>query len=239
MSSDIRRWITLCEAEVQDNDTLLRHLKAAAHEHGSPLRQHNWQTYYPEFERIALHPNHIRFAASGKAGAFMRSPEAEAIVVDAGWLITVLQDRSDRRGLNPDGSQRWHHFVEVRLESQAGEIPHQTPTELYHVTPQETVPAILQHGLLPHRPSRPEMHRYPPRIHFATSLKAAQQIERLFRTYDADHQIDRPYTILRVAPAVQPLYIDQEYHKDGVFTTQPVPPEQIKVYGNALGDKGG
>ena len=228
VSHDLRYWITLCES--LNDAALMTRLKAAAHEHGSPIEQHNWQSYYPEFERIVQHPNRIRFAASGKAGEFMRSPEAETLVADAGWLITVLHDRSNRRGLNPDGSQHWHHFVEVRLESQAGETPYQMPTELYHVTPSTTVPAILAQGLLPQRPSRPEMHRYPPRIHFATSLKAAQKIEQLFRAYDADHQIERSYALLRVAPeAAQPLYIDQEYHNDGLYTTEPVPPNQIEV----------
>jgi len=217
---------TLIEAQFA---AVLDRLMAAAHGYGSPRRQERGQAYYPEFDRIDSTPFKIRFAAIDTAGEFMKSPEAEAIVAQAGWAITVLHDRSERRGLNPDGSQRWSHFVEVRLENLSGEKPYEPMRELYHVTPTEYVPRILRQGLLPRRTSRPDQHRYPPRIHFATSLEAAKKIERLFRNYDQQHQIDRSYSILRVAPeAVDPVYVDPEFHRDGVYTTKPVPPSALQ-----------
>lgn len=226
----MRYFEIVAESMDQNRDRqLYDELVAAAHAFGSPVENDNGRPFYPEFERVSMSIYKIRFAAHGKAGEFMKSAQASAIVERAGWFISVLRDRSEQRGLNPDKSPRMRHFVEVRLEDvEHGEEVYSPPAILYHVTPASNVPSILQHGLEPRGPTRPEMHRYPPRIHFATSPDAAERIQRILTKHDIGNGVTRPYATVRVdSTAVKPLYVDPEFHSDGVYTINPVPAAAI------------
>jgi hypothetical protein len=210
---------------LNDQKPLFDSLVKAAVSHGSPTAKDDRRTIYPEFDRVVLGTHTIRFAAAGKAGQFMRTSQAENMVHDAGWMITVLADRREQYGLNSDGSQRWREFVEVRLEyASEGQAPYETPTELFHVTPTQNVASILQHGLEPRAASRADKHRYTARVHFATSMDGAERIKSILSKHDGHDS----FAILRVDPkAVSPIFIDPEFRHHGVYTNKPVPAKAI------------
>ena len=202
---------------------------------GSPTKMDGGRPYYPEFDRVDIHVDKIRFAATGKAGEFMASPQGEQFCLQHGWIITVLRPHEEQRGFNQDGTPRMFKFVEVRLEHpEKAQQPQEwnKVTELFHVTPTQNVQSILQQGLEPRGPTRPDMHRYPPRIHFARSMEAAIRMKGMFEKYDAKNGIHRDYSILQVDPAaVDPKYLDPEFHRDGIYTTKHVPASAIHLLG--------
>lgn len=216
--------------ETQQHVDLFRRLEAEAHTNGSPKIK-GTPSYYPEFDRVVINLYNMRFAVSGKAAEFMKSPTAERIIDDAGWFISVMKDHSEQRGFNQDKTPRIVHYTEVRLEnSKEGDGGYHSPDILYHVTPTENVESILQHGLIPMKASRPEKHKYPPRIFLATSLEAATAIEKMFRKHDEETNTKRSYTVLKInSKMVKPLYIDPEFRRGGYYTNNPIPISAITI----------
>lgn len=185
----------------------------------------------PEFGPADIANDKIRFSVQGKAAEFMKRPETERFIESRGWIITALTDRTEQRGFEEDGSPRMHHYTLVRLENPSrARSPYEEPQELFHVTAVQNAKNILVHGLEPRGPSRPDLHRYPPRIHFATSRAAAERMKNMFIKHDAKSGREITYVVMWVDPkAVSPKYIDPEFHRDGIYTTEPVPSSAIRL----------
>ena len=207
-------------------------LEKAAAVAGSYTKDDNGRTIYPEFDRVVIRGHSMRFTTEGKAAEFMKSPAAEKVITDAGWLISVMKDRQEQHGLHPDKTPRFREYTEVRLEdTERGETAYYSPEKLFHVTTEEQVASILEHGLEPREPTRPDMHQYKPRIHFALTRDGAEKIKRQFEKYDEARGVERQYAVLLVdTSAVDPIYVDPEYRRDGVYTDKPVPPGAITLF---------
>lgn len=128
-----------------------------------------------------------------------QAEELETVLVDKaqslGWS---LLSRSDRRGVT------W--WFEPDPETKGQISIDRLPSKLYHVTPTENVPDILQRGLEPRRRSvAGTTRRYSPRVYFATSSSTAKSMSKKDITTDL--------TLLQVdiKKANVPFYVDQEF----------------------------
>lgn len=206
----------------QPHSNLFHRLEHEAELEGSP--RNGWAM--KEFDRVSIHGHHMRFAVTGAAAKFIKSQKAKDLIEQTGWFISVMRDHEEQRGFNEDGSPRMFSFVEVRLEdAKEGATAYGLPATLYHATPVENVSSILSRGLEPREATRPEKHQYPARIHLATSREAAEFISKKLADHDG-----KEFAMLEVdAAAVEPVYIDPEFKKGGVFTNQPVPSKAIRL----------
>jgi hypothetical protein len=225
------RYRELFEDRLNAGSDLFHAIQKAAHAFGSPSKLDGFRAIYPEFDRVVINARNMRFAAMGRAGEFIETPEAETLIKSFGWTVTVLKTQRERAGFNPDQTQRYKDFVEVRLEdAEKGEELFNLPDVLFHVTARENVDSILEHGLEPRTPSRPELHRYPSRIHFATSIEAANKMREYFEKYDLQNGTEHDYVVLKVkTSSVSPIYVDPEFRRGGVYTTKPVASSAIKT----------
>jgi hypothetical protein len=183
-----------------------------------------WSEKSLDISMADIRPHSLRFQGEGKALEFFDDGRAEEFFAARGWEITRLRQFTSLI--------RGEHIprIEVRAEKRGGQaVEHKTET-LYHVTSLENLTSIMTKGLLPKTSSRPDMHRYGPRIHLALSLKAAERMKRMFEKYDEKNDVQRFYAILKVdAGAVREPRLDQEFRRDGIYTIHPIPPEAISA----------
>lgn len=204
-------------------DSLFRGLERLAAENGSVTSMDGMRIVYREFDRIVLRGHSMRFAVKGAAREFMKSKQAKAFIEEHGWMISKLEDKTDQYGFNEDGSPRMITWLGVRLEdAQEGQKAYHVPSMIYHVTPSSNVSSIVAKGLQPRDSSRPAVHDYKGRIHFAKTMDGANAIGRMLVKHD-----DVPYALLSVDTSkLGSLFEDPEF-KDGVFTKEAVPPDAI------------
>lgn len=100
---------------------------------------------------------------------------------------------------------------------------------LYHATPTANMPKIEQKGLLPRHKNK--LGTTPPRIYFATSFNAAENIAYQLADFEKGKK-SSSYTIISIKQTDLPenikFYSDPDYGP-GVYTYQPIPPEYIRA----------